>query len=166
MPKPQANLTMLRRILQQEVLNGKRLIELTTAQTDAITRREMSRLSHLEMEMRQCLDVQETLDVSRTTTTRDLAVSLGMETVPNLSGLLPKLPQRDRVVLSQLRTQILEIQAKLDTISARNKALIYTALDFVRFSLDILTEAAFQPARYGTNPASLAVPTLYIDSKV
>jgi len=70
------------------------------------------------------------------------------------------------VVLSQLRTQILEIQAKLDTISAKNKALIHTTLDFVRFSLDIITEAAFQPARYGTNPASLAVPTLYIDSKV
>ncbi len=166
MPKPQASLTTLRRILQQEVLNGKRLIEIAMAQTNAITRRDLSRLSQLEMEMRQCLDVQEALDLSRTTTTRDLAVSLGMETIPSLSGLLTKLPQRDRVMLSQLRTQILEIQGQLDTLSARNKALIHTALDFVRFSLDVLTEAAFQPARYGTNPASLSTPTLYIDSRV
>ena len=67
--------------------------------------------------------------------------------MPQLSGLLAKLPQRDRVILSQLRTQILEIQGQLDMLSARNKALIHTALEFVRFSLDVLTDAAFQPAR-------------------
>jgi flagellar biosynthesis/type III secretory pathway chaperone len=166
MPKPQANPTALRRILQQELLLGKRMIEIAEAQSEAIPRRDMARLSQLELEMRQISDQMEGLESLRIAATRALAFALGMETVPPLTTLLPKLPIRDQQALAQIRTQILETQSRLDTLSTRNKILLESALDFVQFSLQVLTEAAFQPARYGTNPASIVPPTLYIDSKV
>lgn len=166
MPKPQANPTTLRRILQQELLLGKRLIEIAESQSTAILARDMARLSQLELEMRQTIEQMDALETVRIAATRSLACALGINTTPPLSALLPKLAIKDQQVLAQIRGQILETQQRLDTLSAHNKALITTALDFVQFSLQVLTEAAFQPARYGTNPASVVPPTLYIDSKV
>ncbi len=61
--------------------------------------------------------------------------------------------------------QVLETQGLLDVVNARNLRLLDNALEYVRFSLEMLTTAALKPARYGTNLAQIAAPTFYIDSK-
>ena len=54
---------------------------------------------------------------------------------------------------------------QLEIVQARNRRLIDNALEYARFSLELLTEAALQPARYGANLARISAPTFYIDSK-
>lgn len=165
MPRQNVNTMALRRILQQELLIGQRLVELSEAETEAIVANNISRLSTLELELRQRLEEQETLETSRLVAVRDLSWALGLEAIPTLTGLLSALPASERAALSQLRSQILETQAQLDRLTARNKNLINCVLEYIRFSLSMLSEAALSPARYGTNLAAVSTPTFYIDSK-
>jgi hypothetical protein len=166
MSKPSLNTVALRRVLQQELMIGQRLVELSQAESEAIVANDITRLSMLELEMRQRLEDQEKLESARLVAVRDLAAALGMEGIPTLSLLLPRLPRSEREALSRLRVQILETQTTLDTLTARNRNLLGCVLEYVRFSLRMLSEAALTPARYGTNLAALSAPTFYVDSKV
>ncbi len=165
MSKPNTNISGLRRILQQELLLGKQLVALAEEESEVIIRGDVSRLAALEMEQRHCVEEQTGLENARMTATRTLAFALGMERIPTLSGLLPALPARDQDVISQLRVQLLETQGRLDSLNVRNRGLLENALEYVRFSLDALTTATLQPARYGVNLACVAAPAFYIDSK-
>ena len=165
MPANSTHITTLQRILQQELLLGQRLIELSEAESEAILANDIARLSALERELRQRLEEQESLETSRLLAVRDIAYALNLEGLPNLTALLPHLPPRERNLFVRLRAQILDTQARLDALTKRNRALLDNVLEYVRFSLAALTEAALSPARYGTNLAAINAPTFYIDSK-
>jgi hypothetical protein len=165
MPRQTTNTVSLRRILQQELLIGQRLVEISQAESEAIIANDITRLSALELEMRQRLEEQEKLESARLIAVRDLAWALGMEGIPTLSLLLPHLPVVERDGLSRLRVQILETQSTLDALTVRNRSLLDCVLEYVRFSLRMLSEATLTPARYGTNLAAISTPTFYVDSK-
>ncbi len=165
MPRPNTNPAALRRILQQEATLGKRLLALAQEETDVIVSENVPRLTTLQAEQQQCLKELQPLEQSRAVATRDLAWALGMERVPTLLGLLPALPAPHQSELRALRAELLALHQQLEIAQARNRRLIDNALEYVRFSLDLLTDAALQPARYGANLARLSAPTFYIDSK-
>jgi hypothetical protein len=165
MPKPTPNHLTLRRVLQQELAVGKRLIALAETMTDLLVNQETERLAALETEQRQCMEQQEALEQARIAVTRSLAGALGLDGLPTLSELLLRLPAREQEPLKRLRLELLTTQETLARLNARNRRLLDNALEYARFSLELLTAAALQPARYGTNLASLAAPTFYIDSK-
>lgn len=165
MPRPDTNPQPLRRLLQQELTLGNRLLAILQEETDVIVKNDITRLSALQAEQQQCLKEQTVLEKSRETTTRDLAWALGMERVPALPTLILALPDRDQESLRRLRTELLAVSQQLEIVQTRNRSLLENALDYVRFSLDLLTEAALQPARYGANLTRISAPTFYIDSK-
>src|SRR5262249_34923624 len=148
---------------QEEVQLGKRLLALAEEETEVIIANDLSRLAALKLEQRHCVERQAALEAVRQSATRDLACATGMDQVPTLNSLLATLPVHDQETLSQLRVHLLEIQGRLDLLNARNRQLLENALDYVRFSLDAITTAALQPARYGTNLAQLSTPAFYID---
>ena len=78
---------------------------------------------------------------------------------------MPRCPTREQESLRDLRADLLKLHQQLEIVQARNRRLLDNALEFVRFSLETLTTAALQPARYGTNLKRIAAPTFYIDSK-
>jgi hypothetical protein len=165
MSRPTHNLLTLRRVLQQELALGKRMIALAETMTDLLVNQETERLAALEAEQRECREQHEALEQARIAVTRSLAGALGLEGLPTLSELLPLLPAREQEPLKRLRSELLTMQETLARLNARNRRLLDNALEYVRFSLELLTSAALQPARYGTNLASVAAPTFYIDSK-
>lgn len=165
MPKPNPSPAALRRILQQELAIGKRLLGLAQEESEVLIGNDVARLTVLQAEQQQCLLEQQNLEKSRALAARDLAWALGLERVPPLSGLLPSLPAREQTELSGLRAELLACHQQLEIVQARNRRLIDNALEYARFSLELLTNAALQPARYGANLARIAAPTFYIDSK-
>ena len=165
MPRPNTSPAALRRILQQEATLGKRLLALAQEESEVIIADNVPRLTVLQAEQQQCLKEQESLEQARMIATRDLAWALGMERAPTLLGLLPALPIPHQAELRALRAELLALHQQLEIAQARNRRLIDNALEYVRFSLDLLTDAALQPARYGANLARLSAPTFYIDSK-
>jgi hypothetical protein len=165
MPGHSTHTANLLRILQQECLLLQRLVELSEAESEAILANDIARLSTLELELRQRLEEQEALETSRLLAVRDLAFALNLEGLPAFTTLLSCVSAREREILTRLRAQILDAQARLDALTKRNRALLNNVLEYVRFSLAALTEAALSPARYGTNLASISAPTFYIDSK-
>lgn len=165
MPRPNTSPVALRRILQQELALGKRLLALAQEESDVIVRNDMPRLTALQAEQQKCLAEQSTLEKSRVLATRELAWTVGMERPPTLAGLIAALPAREQPDLSRLRADLLTLHQQMEIVQARNRQLIDSALEYVRFSLELLTGAALQPARYGTNLARISAPTFYIDSK-
>ncbi len=165
MPKTVPNTSTLRRILQQQLAIGKRLETLAVETAEAIVLNDVTRLSAIGAEQRQCVSQQATLEESRMAAARELAWAMGCERVPTLSELLPLLPTREQEPLNRLRLQILETATRLNAQNERNRVLLDNAIDIVRFTLDLVTTTALRPARYGTNLAALAAPTFYIDSK-
>ena len=165
MPRPDTSPRSLRRLLQQELTLGKRLLALLQEETEVIVNNDITRLSALQAEQQQCLKEQTALENSRVISTRDLAWALGLERVPTLPVLIMALPDRDQESLRNLRTELLAVNQQLESLQTRNRSLLENALDYVRFSLDLLTEAALQPARYGANLTRISAPTFYIDSK-
>lgn len=165
MSKATRNPALLRRLLQQELALGKRLLTLGEAETEAIIANDIARLNQINAEQQACLEQQRALDKAREAAARDLAWGLGWERVPPFTELLTRLPEREQSALSDLRLQLLAVQGQLETGNARNRLLLDRALDYVQFSLELLTSVALQPARYGTNLATLATPAFYIDSK-
>ena len=165
MPRPNTSPVALRRILQQELALGKRLLNLTQEESDVIARNDVPRLNALQAEQQQCLAEQSALEQARALATRELAWNLGMERPPTLSALIAALPAREQPDLRSLRADLLTLHQQMEIVQARNRRLIDNALEYARFSLDLLTDAALQPARYGTNLARISAPTFYIDSK-
>lgn len=165
MPRPHTNSSALRRILQQELLVGRRMVALAEEESEALIAGDVPRLTPLLIEHQQTLEQQEVLETARQSATRELAWACGQERATTLLDLLPALPAREQDALSQLRVQLLETHGQLEVLNRRNRDLLETSLDIVRYSLDALTSAALQPARYGTNIARIAAPAFYIDSK-
>jgi len=122
-------------------------------------------LPALEERQRQVLEQQRHQETARIAATRNLAWGLGLERVPPLSELLEALTPQDAGALAQLRDKLLDTHTQLERLNARNRILLNNMLEYVRYSLDVLTSAALQPARYGTNLTQIAAPSFYIDSK-
>lgn len=165
MAKQATSPATLRRILQEELQLGSRMVALAEAEMEAIIAHDIPRLNALEAEQQKCIKLQTVQEKARIAVTRELAGMLGLERFPTLSELLPLLPPREQEALQRLRTQLLETQETLQNLNQQNRVLLDHALDFVRFSLELLTSAVLRPARYGTNLASIAAPTFYLDSK-
>src|SRR5262245_46134886 len=128
MPGHSTHTAHLLRILQQECLLLQRLVELSEAESEAILANDIAHLSTQELELRQRLDEQEALETSRRLAVRDLAYALNLEGIPAFSTLLSHLPSREREQLIRLRTQILDAQARLDTLTKRNRILLANVL--------------------------------------
>lgn len=165
MPRINTNPMTLRRILQQELLLGKQLVTLAEEETDVIVRDDPPRLQELQLEQQKLFHNQIMLEATRVSATRDLAWKYGLDTLPTLSVLLGAMPEREREPFVRLRKELLDVQDRLDRIYKRNRLLLENALEYVRFSLELLTTATLMPARYGTNLASIDAPAFYIDSK-
>ena len=165
MQKQTANPAALRRILQRHLKLGRELIELAERQTEALVCNDVPRLNALEAAQKQCVTQQDTLDLERGVATRELSFALGMERIPSLSELLPHFPARDRAAFETLRGELLAAQTTLESLKNRNLLLLESALETTNFSIDALTSAILQPARYGANLTHIAAPAFYIDSK-
>ena len=165
MARATSNIAALRRILQQEVISGNSLIALAEEASASIINGETDKLAPLEQRQRQVLDQQRIQESARISATRDLAWGLKLDRVPPLSELIGVLPPTDASDLAKLRGQLLELHTHLERVNSRNRLLLDNMLAYVHFSLDVLTSAALQPARYGTNLTQVSAPTFYVDSK-
>jgi hypothetical protein len=165
MPRPNTNATALKRVLQEELLLARRLLEIAEQQTAALVANDVPTLSRLQIEQQRCVNQQNILTTERNAAVRDLAWGLGMDRVPTLRNLMPGLPAYEQGKLEQLRTQLLAIHGDIKRVHARNRVLLESALNYVRFSLEVLTSTALQPARYGANLTRIAAPAFYIDRR-
>ncbi len=166
MPRHNANIGTLRRILQQELSLGKRMAALVQEETDALVANNAEVVSIIEAELRACTAQHMLLESARITTIREIFRGLQLESAPTFSNLLAVLPPKDSFSLEKLRADILITQRTLEALNSRNRLLLDNLLEYVRFSLDAITSAALQPARYGSNLVRIATPAFYIDSRV
>ncbi len=165
MQKQTASPAALRRVMQQHLKLGRELVELAERQTEALVANDLPRLNALEAAQKQCATQQDMLDLERGVLTRELAFALGLDHVPSLSEMLPHFPAREQAGFDTLREDLLQTQEQLETLKSRNLLLLETALEYTNFSLDAITTALLQPARYGANLTHIAAPSFYIDSK-
>ncbi len=165
MPRLDKSAAALRRNLQDQLVTCKRLMVLTLEETEVIMRGDVAALTRIQQAQQQCVHHQETLEAARLIITADIERQAGEEAAPTLVSALPALPARERETLVRTRNEILKVSARLSALNETNHRLLDKALEYVKFSLDILTNVALQPARYGTNLTHIAPPSFYIDSR-
>lgn len=169
--KPVAEVRPLLRVLKEELTLGQKLLGLGKAQSEALIVNDAARVSAIEAESREIAARQEAMERERVAAARALARAVGLEASSEeaptyaLTQIAARLPKTDAQKLDALRREIIAVSTELVTINDRNRRLLETALDFVRFSLNTLTGLALRPARYGANPNAIATPTFYIDHK-
>jgi hypothetical protein len=165
MHRPPASPANLRRILQNQLAIARRLEALAEKTTEALVANDVERLREIGEAQRSNLEQQAELEETRATVAKDLAAAIGRPEGERLVDLLPHLPEREAESLDWLRRQIIESGTRIGAMNEKNRRLLDVALDVSRNSIDIITSAALQPARYGTNLAAMATPTFYVDSK-
>jgi hypothetical protein len=158
------------RILEQEIIAGKKLLANAAAMTEAITCNNTARMEMLESEGNAIVTQQTLIALRREQAVLALASGLGYPMddpprVPPLSEMAIRLPLPETRRLLQLRQEILGLQRLLEDTQARNRALLENALVCVHFTIDMITQSALKPAAYGTNPNTVTTPTFYIDQK-
>jgi flagellar biosynthesis/type III secretory pathway chaperone len=161
---------LLARALQQDLLLGRKLLDVTEHQAQALRNHEPERVQELLVAGEVVAAQQQEAGRQRVEAIQGLALALGMKpdagsALPPLSDLALHLPLPDARRLLALRSEILAVEERLREAAERNRALIQNALEFVQFSLQALTGAALKPSRYGVNPNAVVAPTFYLDHK-
>ena len=166
MPRPNTNVSTLRRILQQELALGKRIAALTRQETEALVENNPVIVASLEAELRHSMTQLSVLETGRISAIRELSWAMQIQALPTFGNLLASLPAKDRESLEKLRDEIMSTQRVLEAQNSQNRVLLDNLIEYVRFSLDAITTAALQPARYGANLVRIATPAFYVDSRV
>ena len=149
--------------LKEELGLGRKLLKLCEEESDVLIRNDVTRLSLLQEEQKRCLAELESLEQQRIATTRELAVGVGLAPNVTLLALTADMPDRE---LKTLRAQLLSVHQQLEAVQTRNRRLLDNALAYVRYSMELLTEIALRPARYGYNLNRISAPCFYLDSRV
>jgi len=171
LPEPTVAVRPLLRILKQELVLGQKLLRLGKAQLEVLIANDAARVSAIEVQSREISARQEVLERERGAAVQALARAIGLESTSEgastytLSQILTCLPPADAQKLEALRQQIITVSSELVAINDQNRRLLETALEYVRFSLNILTGLALSPPSYGANPHALAAPSFYLDRK-
>lgn len=170
-----ANLSRLsqdaQRTLQADIALVQKMLAVASAQTEALRIGDAVRVAALDEEGRSIAEAQSTLGTQRDASLRALAGALGFQVdaeipLPPLSELALRLPLAEAHKLLTLRSRILSLQQKMEAVTARNRALLENALDYVQFSITALTTLALRPAPYGPNVHAVVTPIFYVDQRV
>lgn len=151
--------------LQSQLTLTQQLVELAKAQNEALQKNDIQTLQQGTERQQACLKELGALEQKRIELTCKLAKAVGMKGVPTLMQLLPHLSAPHQEALLALRKALWNVHEELASAHACNRLLLRIGLRYIQFSLQLLTAAALQPARYGTNLNEVATPSFYIDSK-
>ena len=160
-----SKIALLRRNLQQELVLAKRWLVLSQQESDALIRNDVQQLDGLQEALQRCFAEQEALEQARQLTLREMATALGISSPIKLPALIQSLPARDRSELAALRSQLLAVHRRIEIVQACNQRLLDNALEYVRYSLELLTDEAIRLPRYGYNLTRISAPAFFIDSR-
>ena len=158
--------SIVRRALNQQLQLCKRLLAVCEEQTQALIVNDLEKLRELEAEQRLYIEQQFQQEQIRVEAVTSLAKALDLPELPSLADLLPHLPERESEPLGQLKKELMTVLTRLEDVQSRNVQLLQNAQEYVRFSLELITGAMLQPARYGSNFHAVVAPSFYVDSRV
>jgi hypothetical protein len=157
--------TSLRKTLQRQLVLSQQLLELAKEQNAALVKNDVALLQQLNERQQACLSEQEALERTRVEIACKLGKAFGLKGVPPLQQLVLHLTKPDQEALLALRKELIRVHDEITSVHERNRLLLRNGLNYIVFSLRLLTAAALQPARYGTNLNEVVTPSFYIDSK-
>lgn len=158
------------RVLQQECDTGGKLISEGKLLTDALIKLNHREVDEIQTRMQILHQRQEILDVERYQIAKNVAILSGIMAekdaiIPPLSRLLNRLSSSEARRLSVIRDNIIKTNIELKTVNERNRVLLQNAVEYVRYTMQYLSNAALQPAKYGINPNALIKPVFYLDQR-
>ncbi len=165
MSRPTPGAAALRRAMHLQLMTGRALLVLAELSERATIAGDTRALESLEPKQRGLLEQSSAHEFARRMAAAELAVALGLDGAATLKTLLGALLPGEAAQLIALRSQILDVNRRLERINASNARLLRNALGYVQFNLNALTSAALKPAKYGVNLAQISAPSFYVDSK-
>jgi|GEM_PF-3320275 hypothetical protein len=158
------------RILQKECDTGGKLIAEGKMLTEALIKLNHRQVEEIQVRMDILHRHQEILEAERLQIARNVAILSGImnerdTAIPPLSRLMNRVSPPEAKRLGAIREDILKTNTELRAMNERNRALLQNAIEYVRYTMQYLSNAALQPAKYGINPNALIKPVFFLDQR-
>jgi len=157
-------------VLESMLSTHETLLELAKRKKRVLIQNDMSELNAIVKEEVTLAHQVEKLEGERSGMVRLLSLRLGLpaeELTARKVAALAGTPE-ERETIAQLNDQLLAVMTQLKEQNELNKQLIEQSLDFIRNSIDLLTESPIVPT-YGdsgdTHAAYTTTRTSFFDSK-
>lgn len=121
---------------------SERLLRSLYEQTAALTLRDVARVERIQPELEALMERLRTIDASAATCARTLAEEL--ETEPSLRGLVRVLEKAEAQQLQGLANRVTVAARNVQSVLAKNKALIENEMTYINGSLTLIAKATVQ----------------------
>lgn len=157
----------LRGILDRQKAVYAELLSLAEQQSDALIARRTNALEEIESRQSALLSQASRLETKAAEALRGLGESLSLDGVPTVSTVAAQLGTTDGAVLHGLCADISAIVDRLARVIRVNAELFESAMDCVRFTVDLLAGSRQSPAVcYPAMDAQRRRATLMVDQRV
>jgi hypothetical protein len=119
---------------------AERLLHSLHEQTAALTLRQPDRVASIQPELDNLMDLMAQMDDKAVACARELAEEYGSE--PNLRSLAQALPKAEAQQLQSVANRVIVVGRNVQTILAKNRALVENELEYVNGTLALVAKAA------------------------
>ncbi|MCC6484757.1 MAG: flagellar export chaperone FlgN [Armatimonadetes bacterium] len=151
----------LERSLLEKLAGLQKLNRLADQHREALVANDVDTIVHLNEEQTKELSHLDRLQRSSSKLLARVAAGLGLEEQGlSLKSIAPALPEAQRQRLESLSTDLTDEAARLAMASELNANLSANALEFIRFTLQAVSNSVQQRSQTGSaDPASLVLDT-------
>ncbi|NLL06437.1 MAG: flagellar protein FlgN [Clostridiaceae bacterium] len=155
-------------ILEQETEIYEELLKLSKGKTDIIAKGKITELDAITKKEHVLVLKMGKLEVFREKIVNDL--SLGLRRNPDdltISELIQYLDKKQAQRFAECKTKLLNTINEIKTLNELNSKLIHNSLDFINFSMNVLSSVPEESNNYGnTGHANEGKKKTYFDVKL
>jgi len=119
---------------------AERLLRSLHEQTAALTLRQTERVQKIQPELDNLMNLMDEIDEKAVVCAKELAEELGTEA--NLRSLAQMLEKADAQQLQSVANRVIVVGRNVQTIVAKNRALIENELEYVNGTMALVAKAA------------------------
>lgn len=131
----------LKSTINRELELYRDVLELAKRKTEILKASSVAELELLTLEERACVEEINKIEMEREKTVRGLADSLGVNERLDLSAMSKHFSEEGRAEFETLKNEFADIIESLKSVNKLNETLIKDSLEYIDFSLNIMTSA-------------------------
>lgn len=136
-------ITTFQEILKKELTIYMQILSISQKKTDIIIKGKISELDMLVKEEQELISALGKLESSREEVIIKICEALNLKSSEvTMTDILEKLHPNQASALNVIRNKLLELTSELKTINDNNGKLIKNSLEFIDFSINVLSDAA------------------------
>lgn len=135
-------------ILKKQYEIYQEILKISEKKTDIVVKDKVDELKELVSLEEELIGKFIVLEKRRISIVKEFGKLKGIEGIPKIPEICEYFPE-NRAELMELRGNILDITKKIDEKNKLNEKLIKNSLDYINFSVGLITGTGSEPLTYG-----------------